>query len=109
MGAFDYVASFDFLVHANSRVLCFMFYVLFQPLRISLQDSLLDAAKVPRAELHLVHQQLAPLDVKPLHVVRVVVWVEPTAVHGQNVTLFRHGGSRADCPCSSCKVKVQTT
>lgn len=53
-----------------------------QLLRVSLEDSLLDTAKVPRAQLHLVHQQLRPLYVKSLHIVGVMVRVEYVAVHG---------------------------
>lgn len=43
--------------------------------QISLEDAFLDAAKVPRAELQLVDQKLAPLDVELPHFIGVVVGV----------------------------------
>lgn len=43
--------------------------------RFILEDAFLDAAEVPRAELQLVDQKLAPLDVELPHLVGVVVGV----------------------------------
>lgn len=67
---------------------------MFQSSRLGLEDSLLDAAKVPRAELHFINQQLTPLDVEPPHFIGVVVGVESIAVHRQNVAVCRHCGDQ---------------
>lgn len=43
--------------------------------RISLEDAFLDAAEVPRAELHLIDEKLAPLDAELPYFIWVVVGV----------------------------------
>lgn len=43
--------------------------------QVRLEDAFLDAAEVPRAELQLVDQKLAPLDVELPHFIGVVVGV----------------------------------
>lgn len=76
--------------HYEARAPQFMlFFTIFGSSRFCFEDSLLDAAKVPRAELHLIHQEVRPLDVEPFDVVGVVIWIESTAVHGEKITAFR--------------------
>lgn len=78
-------------------------FKMFGSSRFCFEDSLLDTAKVPRAELHLVHQQVGPLDVEPLDIIGVVIRVESIAVHGEKVAVFGHSSL---CRTRSCKVQI---
>lgn len=54
--------------------------------RISLEDAFLDAAEVPRAELHLIEEKLAPLDAELPYFIWIVVGVEVCP----SVLIWRH-------------------
>lgn len=63
-----------------------LFYNVFS--QISREDSFLDTAKVPRAELHFINQQLIPLDVK----LPLFIWVVVRVEVRQNHTVWKHSG-----------------